>query len=707
MPCQPVQINIPEGPSGPAIPGLGIPFALRTPDLKRNLSNFPENLLELFSKIEFILPPGALRPQLSRNFGKDPFDALMKLMDQFMPFLMLYKFFLPVLNLILCIIEVLCSIPNPIKVSRALIKLFRQCIPQFLNIFPLFAFIIMFISLLLLLLTFIEFLVQQAVRLALLVIKQIKMLSKSFDFADEKAMIAIAKKIGAVLCYFQQLMVLMAVFTSIFQTIKEMLSVIFSIPPCDSNSDCCTTDVCPAIVKSEYTRNTATFSYFNKVVKETAVPGLSNTFLSETLREESWQIYDSQQETLQAFINIVNAADIPVTPGKPKPIFFPTDANYNADTSPIQAAYTVDLRLFYKPLDWGRTGAARYVRIKDCVVLSTPKNYFINYDNSGIPVTNGVLSLAGGTAYEDDGMTIIPGFDKGLNSFLHKNTEVSFNPVLLPTDGYNFLNIEYTFKPNQDTLLSKNLITSGCLSELAKNKDFINTVIAGDIGLKLALVNSIALPDTAAAETCIINAADQLASNVTEEGAAEFQSTVLLCLDKLKSETLGAIKEFIKTGFDPCKSTFTISPRLQFTTQPIKINVILKDSNGLNLASNIPTDLAAELALKIKAHVTIGEVAEFIYDGAEAFVAEWTSKDQGNGEVMISFENQIFCTNNIPDDLAQDPSRDLQQLQCQFVYVPSGAAGSEGDSSEGIVPRRDEIAERASEGNNYNSGEGV
>ena len=162
-PCSPTEVSIPEpeGPSGPAIPGFGVPFAMKTPDLNPYPDGFPEDLLDILNKLQLLIPPGALKPQLNPNFGKDVFDGIMKLLDQFMPFLMLYKFFLPVLELIICIIEVLCALMNPFKLARALNRLFTQCIPNFLNLFPIFALIIMIISLLLLILALVEYLISQ------------------------------------------------------------------------------------------------------------------------------------------------------------------------------------------------------------------------------------------------------------------------------------------------------------------------------------------------------------------------------------------------------------------------------------------------------------------------------------------------------------------------------------------------------------------
>jgi hypothetical protein len=53
---------------------------------------------------------------------------------------------------------------------------------------------------------------------------------------------------------------------------------------------------------------------------------------------------------------------------------------------------------------------------------------------------------------------------------------------------------------------------------------------------------------------------------------------------------------------------------------------------------------------------------------------------------MVSFDNNTFCTNNIPADVNTPASHDLQVLNYTFVYAPSSAAGIDSDGQ----PRRDE-----------------
>lgn len=699
-PCSPNDVTItpPSAPSGPSIPGFGIPFALKVDNIFVPPKGFPEDLINIFQSLQLLVPPGVFKPQLSLNFGKDIFDALLSIFDKFMPFLMLYKFFLPALNLVLCILEVICAFPNPEKMIKALIRLFRNCIPEFLNMFPVFALITMIISVLALLLSLIEYVVEQIIKLVDLILTNLAALDNAFNYADAEAILAIANKIGATLCIFQNLFVLFQVFNLIFQVYKELIQKIFSLPPCgDTGPDsCCSSDVCPAIVKTEYTRTSAFFKYLRGLeLQDPSAPAPFNE-LKVVSREESWQLFDSAQEIQQAFSNIYDAYDVNL-PYFIKPKFFPTYSSYSAETPPNQAAYTIDLRLFYNPADWGRTGVPRYIRFNDCIMLQMPTNKIKNYDNTNTKFQNGVVKLGGGLGYEDDGTTILYGFDVDgvtpnsdqatLNNFLHKSTITAVTPVYNITDGYTFLGTEYKFKPNIAALVGANLITAGCAPELAINTQFINTVFASDAAIKLQGISNIlnnGFPDMQGAQDCINTGLINLRNNLTRGGVAEFQSLATVCLNKLKDDTKKSLLDIIALGFEPCNSTIEITPQIQFTTKKIKVFVDLKDKNSISLCSNLPAEIGDELSKKLKGYTTLGEIDSFVYDGYQLFTSEISSDKTGSGELMVSFENNIFCINTIPADITIPPTRDLQEVPYQFVYAPVGGTKvGEGDTSDG------------------------
>jgi len=717
-PCDPndVSFNIPDGPSGPSIPGFGTGFSLKLPNMNPFPDGFPEDLLDLLEKLQLLIPPGALQSPLNPNFGKDVFDSIMKLLDQFMPFLMLYKFFLPILQLIICIIEVLCAIANPFKLIRALNRLFRTCIPAFLNLFPIFALIIMIISLLLLILALIEYIILKILEFIERIIRNIIALQTAFEDADVNSILAIAKKLGAILCIFQNLFVLFAIFNIIIQIIKDILSLIFAIPPCDDGDPgdedgCCTPDVCPAIVKTEYTRNTGTFQYLSKVGVQTSItlPAIFGGSFNFDVRPESWQLYDVNQEIAQQFRNIFDAYDVVILP---KATFFPTDGVYDAKTTPKQAPYLVDLRLYYNPTNWGRSGLPRFVRFKDCIVTGVPTTHFVQGDATTKEINNAVVSLAAGSGYEDDGSTRLYGYNTDgttpldpveinsfatLENFIHQPAAYSTNPTLSIHDGYTFSNMTYTFKPNIAPLLTKNLVTLGCVPDIALNRAFINGTVFGEIGFKTdqlkAIVNGPNFPNTADTQQCLATAVATLRSNLTIEGVADFQATCNICLNDLKKKTNDALGDMVGVGTDQCKSVLSANPTTQFTSKPIAVKVILNEKNGLPITTGLSETVAKNIAARISPHINFGTIDNFVYDGYQAFTANLTSPIPGSGTLLVSFDNITLCTNILPSNVSLPPSHILQEIPYQFVYTPVGSnvptvpVGT-GDTG-GPQPRRD------------------
>ena len=695
-PCSPNDVSLaePTSSSAPAIPGFGIPFSLPLPVVSPFPSGFPEDLLNIFNTFQFLIPPGALKPPLNPNFGKDVFDGIMKMLDQFMPFLMLYKFFLPILNIIICVIEVLCALMNPFALISAINRLFNQCIPQFLNIFPVFAIIIMLISLLLLITALIEYVAGQILKLVQALLRNIAALTNAFNNDDATGVMAIAQKLGSILCIFQNIFVLFSVFNIIIDIVKDILGMAFAIPPCqdgpsgDANS-CCTPDTCPTIVKAPYTRATGTFKYFGEVGGSFDTPG-GGGFPAQTFsfRNEMWQLYDIHQSQSQAFSNIYNAFDI--TDTTTKPVFFPAGATYPLGSDLKQVPYTINMRVFYVPADWGRTGPSRFVRFNNCIITTVPTPNLIEADNSVETINNAVAVLTGGSGFEDDDTTPLQAYGSNgttpisgtatLNNFFHQPATFS-NTYFPPSinDGYT-TDVEYTFTPNIAPLIKAGLVTLGCAPSVAFSKDFISNVFASDVGIQTEqlsnLLNGGGFPDPNAAEACMLAAIAALRSNMTNEGVAQFQATCNICLGNLQTATNNSLDALIGIGADPCNSYFTVTPTVQFTSEPILVTVNINERNGLPLTNGLPPGVAANLATRLSAHLTVGEISPFTYDGYQLFTAEITSTVPGNGQISISFDNNIFCTNTFSE--TEPAVHTLQAQNYQFIYTPT---------SQGIIRR--------------------
>ena len=703
MPCNIDDINItePEGPSLPSIPGFGQPFSPKLPAFPFP-AGFPENLNEIFNLLSMILPAGIVKPSLNPNFAKDIFDGIMDLLDKFFPFLMMYKFFLPILNMIICIIEVLCAIPNPFKLIRALKRLFRQCIPEFLSLFPIFALIVMLLSLLFLLLALIEYIIAQILKVINMLLRNITAVVKATQKGDESSILAITKKIGILLCSFQNIFVILAIFATIIQIIKDMLKLLFSIPPCDDSNpadteNCCPPKVCPSFIKNnEKIFSTAgTIQYYSQVNSGVGLlpPPLDTTF-SVTKRAQTYQLFDSVIPNDLQIIQISDASDITTSP---KPVFFPTDVTYSANTPVTQAAYNVDLRLFYNPQSWGRFGIQygepRFIKFNNCIVLQAPNRNLLNYDGGIITVNSGVVHLAGGAGFEDNGEQLLSfqpdGITQGsspatLENFLFTQIISGTDPILSSTDGYRFENAEYTFKINHEVLLGKALITLGCVPTVAFDRTIINTLTAGNSGLNYTLLNNLmsgpGFPDVPGAQQCLQGALDALRLNMSEQGVAEFQAMTDICLGKLKTDTVSAVNSLIGIGVDLNKSILTLEPSIQFTSQKIKVKVQLNEGNGICITTNLPASVSTDIGLRLKADSNFGIIDSFNYDGYKFFETFISSDQAGSGIIKVSFDNKVISEITIPADLSIPPSVAEKILPYSFIFTPVIQVG------ENIIP---------------------
>src|SRR5690606_33810199 len=102
----------------------------------------PEDVIELLRTIFAKIPGGTLVPNVDDNFS-NVFDAVASLLNQLGPYLAIYNFFQALLEIIMCIIDVICALINPFSLIGAIIRLFKRCIPNFLSIFPFIALLVM------------------------------------------------------------------------------------------------------------------------------------------------------------------------------------------------------------------------------------------------------------------------------------------------------------------------------------------------------------------------------------------------------------------------------------------------------------------------------------------------------------------------------------------------------------------------------------
>lgn len=686
-PCTPLTSDLFDL-DDPLPPGFGGLNSIQLPDINIPFPNLPlDRLQEIFDQLGAMLPSGLTKPSLNPDSLNNVYSAIQDLLKVLYPFLMTYKFLLPILELILCIIEVLCVVPNPFKLIRVMRRLFRVCIPAFLALFPFFALILLILALLLLILALIEYIISRLLQLIETILRNIILLSKAASSLNNDSIIATIAKIGDLLCILQNLFILFSLFNTILQIIQAMAALSFRVPPCDSadgSSDgCCTPDVCPAFIRDneEITSSTGTFIYTSSLGIDLGLP----VPFFQIIRPESWQFYDPNLGINQAFINITHAHDLP--PEFEDMVFFPQGATYTQETKKSGAPYYINFKVFYDPAVFGRTDAfgPRYIFIKNAIVQAPPTTGLYNYDGTYIAPFNGTLNLIGGIITEPNGAPLLneDGQTYTINTFFHRPTNSNgSNPT--PLDQIIFNDIEYTFTINHPILVQNNLITIGCVPSVAIERDALAATIGAQFNIKGVQLAGIVnlLPDMNTAQQCVIDAITTYRQSISTESTLKFRETVLNCMNDLRSKTLAAVDETIKAGFDPYKSDFTLDPSIQFTSDTIKIKVSLKDISGNSMTINLPADAASLIALNLNAVLTFGEVGVFNYDGSEFFIAEIISKNEGNGEVKVSYNNSFIGILNNPTDLNQPISTAIKTAQ--YTFVKSQLLPDSG------TPRRDE-----------------
>jgi hypothetical protein len=687
MVCDPNDNTLNLGPIGPPpiIPGLGLPFSVPKvpfPDLAIP-EGIPEDIIELIERLLAALPGGILKANPG-NFMKDVWDAIASLLNQIAPYLALYNFLQALLNMVMCIIDLACALLNPFKLRSAIRRLFKRCLPDFLNLFPWLALLAMILALLLLLLALIEYIIALILAYIEEIIRNLEILVKAAQFNDAQSTIDGALKIAYLLCLIEQLFAILIAFEAIFTVIRALMGIV-GRSVCASGSgrqgddnDCCTDDVCPDFIRDN---------------PDGRVPGTDGTLLyhntrvdptigAVVIRQERWQFYDEELNKTYPFSDII-------VPEDPEVTFWPQPLTFQAGIALKRVPYAVDMTLDLDPDTFdnnysGPSGVQTF-QIKDIIVEQEPYMGVDQWNDSRSTAINntGTLRLTGGKVFEEDGTTpVILGTQQGtLTSFIR--LDPGSWPPSQPEDGYFISNIQYDLRINYDLLIKEALITIMCAPDLALESAVFNSTYGidpvalqiGDLPNIGSLTPSPGNPLGTGALGCLNTALDKYRKDISTESTAVFQAETLACLNNLRDETESSFVNTLSAGSNQFASTVTPDPDLQFVSLPILVSVELRDANGVLLSSNIPADLQEDIADRITGTPTLGSLGDFAHDGYDAFVAELTSTTTGEGTLTVSINEQILSDilNRDNNDVATEIIERV--IPYEFIGVPVSAVG--------------------------------
>lgn len=664
-PCDPSDTTISINP-GPSItlPGFNIPAfsPIQLPLSGITLPNIG-SVLDLINQFTAILPGGSLKPNLD-DTTNSILTAIMSLFNQLAPYLSIYNFFQAAFKMILCVLEILCAIPNPFKMFRAMRKLFKQCLPNFLSLFPFLALLSMILAILLLIVALIEYIIATAEALIKDLLANIETLANGLSLQDDDAVSATARKIAQLLCLMENLFAVLIAVGAVISIIQALANISGSsacggggAPSTDSES-CCSEDVCPPFIHDNNGVINGIFGeliYYHRIDTDIGnmfhdlSPQQLNSFNLPAVRNESWQFINQATSQHYPFKDIITALD-----GGDE--FFPEGVSFNKNTKPKKAPYTLDLTLKeYNPKVFitSEDGRSRDFIIKDVIITEKPYIGVIDFDNNLNTKLNsqGTFNLAGGSVFEiapDNSQ--IPYFVNGsqatIETFIHHNPTQGILPDRID-DGYYIGDINFGLNIHEEVLIGYGLITLGCSSDLSVERIIANTKIQSvgfdAINVKLPDVNSKGpFPDVLGAQTCTENAIAKLRLSVSPASVAIFQAEISACLDQLKSETLTSYCNILRAGVSIYESIVKNNVDIEFITRKIKTQVQLFDPNGTLISLNIPPTCVPLMESLLKGSVTLGSISDFKYDGYSTFNASIESKISGDGVLSVSFDNNTF-----------------------------------------------------------------
>lgn len=651
MVCNPSanNINIPAPGPGPSLPGLGLPFSIPKPpfpDVKLP-EGIPEDLINLIERIFALFPQGIKFVPNTDSMTKGIWDALASLFNQLAPFLAFYKFIQALLNIILCIIDVLCALMNPWALIKALKRLFKRCLPDFLSLFPWLALIIMILALILLLIELIKYIIMLIIAYIKQILANLEVLSRAFTVADADSILAAVNKIAYLLCMIEQLFSIFMAIAAIIAIIKPLMGIGGRASCARGKSDCCTEDFCPSFigdsVESGFGSGTGRLIYYKQISLNTP-PDSQFDFLRSfnlALREASWQFVDDEPGDTKFVDIIVPSPEYGFT-------YWPEGESYEADANTVRVPYLVDMNLWLDPADWGNSDDVegyREFNIRDIIVHQKPTVYPESW-NGGTDVTDkisGALMLVGGSVFEvtADGYSQyrIDGKQATLQTLVNK-TSTKSNTIPSYDDGYSFLDVSYKFKYNTEVLVDKKLITAMCQPDAAAEAAVLNAEF-NDITSVLDKIGD--FPDVDGTIECLKDAIAKFRSNLNAETAMEFQAESIACLENLLASSRDYYCKGAAATADRYTSDLEVDPDMQWIDKEIKVTVRLRDKTGTQLAVGVEQDLGDCLANLIKANVTLGEITDFHYDGYGEFIASLRSNDAGTGELTATLKSEVFA----------------------------------------------------------------
>jgi|2_EtaG_2_1085320.scaffolds.fasta_scaffold00487_3 hypothetical protein len=225
-------------------------------------------------------------------------------------FASVYAIIVAILQVIMCIIEIICALTNPFALIKAIIKLFGVCIPELILVLPQLAVLAYIICLIKIIIAIVTYMITVLIPLIQNLIANILNIKNAIENEDDDAIAALAFKITAMIKEVLNLLGILAPLEPIIEMIQALLSLAMGFP-CDDDDPCCETSVCPDVLKNYYLDG---------------YDGVLKTYLS------GGSSYETYFSSTSKYTDLATLSD-----------YFPSDANLSSITKIADAPYVLTI----------------------------------------------------------------------------------------------------------------------------------------------------------------------------------------------------------------------------------------------------------------------------------------------------------------------------------------------------------------------------
>lgn len=656
-----------------ASPQLDIQFELPEKPLEKTYNEIVEFLTCPSCNGAQIRPSGLL-PSATLNLG----DAIADITSHLTSFANGYGMILTVIKMIGCLIEVICAINNPFALIPAVVRLFSECLPEFILLFPLFVVPCIIFSFIKIFLAIVEYILTYIAPTIEDLINNIQDLKDAFINDNKDAQEAVAFKLAGLLQELFSIIGILSVLGAIFTIIQSLISQGVGIPCSDGEGTCdaCSDPLCPDIIQSDSVSGNdgrLTILYSSN--------GISFTlrFLSLSRRGDFLNIRNNHLFPRELDFNNLPVDELPYILNVSGDDFAVTGIDsYGAlSLSAIPNEFLADGYLSsFKGITPVLDPNIRFAT--DTSTFTSSSQYIeIQETRNTATGNNGIWQIS---EFIDEYNVIITRTDS--NNWDGDNTSLDPEPFLLwrlisnaPSVG---INLSYTFKTNHDILLKYGLIGTGCHPAIKEaRQSSANRFPELEQNTSLSAFGSFpdlnALINDLNTQLATLGQADKdyILDNYDSLNTALSNLDLETSLDNFSNDLINYSKNICSLVVDVQNTPFDVNPKISIIGEKVIINITPVNYSGSPLSLGLPPGV-----LEINITPSSGQLSSLTEildsDGNQTgtFQAELTSFDPKKITLTAEVCNKIISIFNgttlvpktlevefvLPADEAVDPA---------------------------------------------------